>query len=567
MIEIFIACLVFNLICLVIGNQFYLFCFKDKDININFLEKSIFGIIILSFVSLTINFFFPISKLVGTLIVLLSLIILLNQIYLFKIKKNVIFFILSASILSFFLIVLSNVNRPDAGLYHLPYISLINENKILIGSSNIHFRFGHISIIQYLSAINNNHLFSISNITVPIASITSIFLYYAIKKCFNLLKNNKNLESFIIFLIIIFSFYSFNRYSNYGNDSSTNIYFFILLIYFLELNSFYRMNKFQFYKISYLSIFLFSLKTFMVITLIIPFLVFIFSNIKKSLILNKNFAICSFFLISWIIKNILVSGCAVYPLTFTCFKDLKYYNNNTTVEAKSVSEAWSKGWSDQTDIILSYDKYNKNFNWINTWKKKHFIKILEKFSPFIIFSFLLLIFFMLRNYYYKEKRSNFNIKKNFFVYFIFINLFLLLWFLKFPLYRYGLSFIVTSYIFTFILVFRKFLNFDNKILLKKTYQITIFLSLIIFLSKNGLRIIDNFNEKYYDYPWPQIYSLDKKNLNKKPKFTKILINNKELYYYSNGELCMYSKSPCSNYYLKDLNTEIFLNYNIYWINN
>ena len=48
--------------------------------------------------------------------------------------------------------------RPDAGLYHLPYISILNENKIIIGLSNIHFEFGHVSILQYLSAIYNNFL-------------------------------------------------------------------------------------------------------------------------------------------------------------------------------------------------------------------------------------------------------------------------------------------------------------------------------------------------------------------------------------------------------------------------
>lgn len=565
MIEILVACLTCNLIYLAFGTQFYSFSFGDKGINNNISEKSLFGIIIISFIALIINFFTPLDKLVGTFLIAISIVILLTQFYLYRIKKNLIIFILVITFLSFLLILLSNINRPDAGLYHLPYTSLINENKIIIGSSNIHFRFGHISILQYLSAINNNHLFSTASITIPIASVVSIFLYHSIIKIYNFLEENKVIESFIVFLIAIFSFYSFNRYSNFGNDSSTSIYFFILSIYFLGINSLKNIDKIQFYKISFLSIFLFSLKTFMVVSLIIPFIIFLFSNIKKKLILNKNFLICLLFFVCWILKNILISSCVVYPLTFTCIKNFKHYNNDTTIEAKNASEAWSKGWSDQKNEILSYKKYNKNFNWVKTWQNKHLKKIIEKFLPFIIFSLLLLAFLVLKSFTLKKKINNYYFDKKLIICFIFSNFFLLLWFLKFPLYRYGQSFIALSYIFTFVLVFKKFINLNDKILLKKIYKFTLCIGLAIFLFKNGFRIIDNKDIQYFDYPWPKIYSLENEKLNKKQKFTKIVKDNRELYYYTKGELCMYSKSPCSNYLLNDLKNDKFFNYKIYWI--
>ena len=61
----------------------------------------------------------------------------------------------------------SNVYRPDAGLYHLPFINIINQEKIIVGLSNLHFRFGHISILQYTSAIFNNTLFAENGIVFP----------------------------------------------------------------------------------------------------------------------------------------------------------------------------------------------------------------------------------------------------------------------------------------------------------------------------------------------------------------------------------------------------------------
>ena len=37
-------------------------------------------------------------------------------------------------------------------------VKINQENKIILGLTNIHFRFGTISIIQYLSAIYNNSI-------------------------------------------------------------------------------------------------------------------------------------------------------------------------------------------------------------------------------------------------------------------------------------------------------------------------------------------------------------------------------------------------------------------------
>ena len=43
----------------------------------------------------------------------------------------------------------SELFRPDAGLYHLPFTKILNEEKLILGLSNLHFRFGHTSILQY----------------------------------------------------------------------------------------------------------------------------------------------------------------------------------------------------------------------------------------------------------------------------------------------------------------------------------------------------------------------------------------------------------------------------------
>ena len=48
-----------------------------------------------------------------------------------------IYSIISTFIISI-LILESNVYRPDASLYHLPFINILNEEKIIFGLSNLH---------------------------------------------------------------------------------------------------------------------------------------------------------------------------------------------------------------------------------------------------------------------------------------------------------------------------------------------------------------------------------------------------------------------------------------------
>ena len=365
-----------------------------------------------------------------------------------------------------------------------------------------------------------------------------------------------------------FSLYSFSRYSNYGNDVAVHVYFFILIIFLLNIESISKIDKNLFYKISFLSIFLFSLKTFMVVIFLVPLLTFIFSKIKMDLIKNKNFIISMVLIPSWIIRNILISGCLIYPLSFSCSNSLKYYDQDRTLETKSMSEAWAKGWSDQRgNIITDYEKFTNNFNWFNVWKSKHLKKIVEKFSPFLIFTLLIGIFLISKKYFLKEKIDNksYDNKNDIKIIFLISGIFLILWFLKFPLYRYGQSFILISYVSIYTVFIGKLVNLDNKLFFKKFYSTIIIIGIVMFFNKNILRIIDNYEYTYNDYPWPKIYSFDQKKLNEKQVFKKIVKNDQKIYYYSSQVMCMYSKSPCSHYDLKNLNKGKFFSYDVYWV--
>ena len=117
------------------------------------------------------------------------------------------------SLLIFLLIVKSDIYQPDAILYHLQYTSILNDEKIILGLANIHFRFGHISIMQYFSAFFNNYIFTEKGIVLSSAIIASSIIVNFISQIYNYLKNKKfNFHFFFLFLVFIFIVYKMNRF-------------------------------------------------------------------------------------------------------------------------------------------------------------------------------------------------------------------------------------------------------------------------------------------------------------------------------------------------------------------
>ena len=132
----------------------------------------------------------------------------------------------------------------------------------------------------------------------------------------------------------------------------------------------------------------------------------------------------------------------------------------------------------------------------------------------------------------------------------------LTFFLIFPLFRYGYSYLISSIIITFMLILK-----INKVVYTKfnIFKFIMITCLIIFFGKNSMKIFVNTNKNI----WPNIYSFDENNLIYKK--TKLKIED-EFYYYiadKGDKLCMYSNSPCSSYLVNQNITHInFKNYSI-----
>ena len=161
-------------------------------------------------------------------------------------KNNILWILIYLTFTTFIIITFANINRPDAGLYHLPFIKILNENKLIIGLTNLHYRFGHTSIFQYISALHVNFFLKEEFLNIPLAILPGLYFLYLFKNFNDELKKQNEKNIIILFLITAFSLYSFNRFSGLGNDGPANIFFFVLVIHFLNIQNIKKVNSMNF---------------------------------------------------------------------------------------------------------------------------------------------------------------------------------------------------------------------------------------------------------------------------------------------------------------------------------
>ena len=244
---------------------------RKSDYNF-FFEITLVGAIFSSFLALFVNFFFALTPNINFLIFLLIFLLSFKKNYKMELKIKLILFI---SFIAFGITIFDTVNRPDAYLYHLPFTHIINESKIILGLSNLHFRFAHISLMQYLSAFNYSLITNENAILAPLALVWSICVSYFVNDIYKYItkKEKFSLGKIFSILILIYITFKINRYSEFGNDAISHLAFFLYLYQNFYITK--KNNKHDLYLINLLCAFCFVNKIFLGFSIIIPlFIIF-----------------------------------------------------------------------------------------------------------------------------------------------------------------------------------------------------------------------------------------------------------------------------------------------------
>ena len=471
----------------------------------NFFDSFFLGIVFLSFLGLLINIFFPLNYIVSYSIILIG--ILSNFLFF---KKNIKNLLIEGLVLSIFVLILLSKSKvyDDFGLYHLPVITKITDSNIILGISNIHFRYGHIFSLFYSAALFNNHFISLDSIHSIMGLIYVAFIYFLYRKIFNI-KNSNIIRLFSLF-ILIYYLCAYYDYGNHGLDIPASIFFFLVLLSSLEVILEKKIHL-SLYKIFYFSIFLITLKISYLFVFLIPTYLFYNNRNKNIKISLKKIFILLIPLLLWVLTNFLTTSCLLYPKKEFCFKTswaspAKNWQSSPDEVYTEIS-AWSKGWIDSFENRQPPDFENREQainhmkKYLTTnWLLHYFKHFKEHVLKTIIISILILLILKLCFQIRLQKENNKNNKKFLFI-FIIILLNIIFWFLSAPLIRFGFAYFIATFFLLFIFFFN--LNFN---LNKKTLLFLTMFALTIFLSRNLIpERVNNFNEDFYK-PYPNKFS-------------------------------------------------------------
>ena len=482
---------------------------KEKYIkNLNFGETGVYGLIIVYLITLFIHYIYPINYLVIYIIKIVGIFFALKNYSLIKklnykiiIKVLIIFIIL-------FICSLTTTVHDDFYWYHLPTINYIHENKIIFGLASLNDQLGYGQGYFYFSTLFLDPYFKSNFIYHPSLIILTFFLVFMIEDNYK----NKMLENKILFYIFFsIIFLKFTRFKEYGADIFA---FCILGMISYYLIKFYKNNQLDnLIKSITLLIFGFFIKQYVII-IVFFFTYYLFKLKIKVFEIFKNrlFLIIIFLIIALSsIKNIIQTGCIVYPIPTTCisinevkwglgkdvakkrFDHLQAYAKGIRIKAKNSESA-----DLNAEKYLYEHKYNFHKQLINY--KDH--KDLEKIAIVVI---LILAFKIIL-----KKSSKLNYKINFSNYKIFVFIFSILmsfiyWIWEAPSMRFGgyIFIIIPLFVFLFFLPMQKnniYINF------RKINILVIFI-IVVFLFKNINRISGEI-VKNKNFPKHNIINID-----------------------------------------------------------
>ena len=489
------------------GLFFHKFFTRNDNIDVGYL--GIYGIFFLTLISYITHFFVPHGEIFNSIILIFGL----AYFYLNKksdfIKKNLRYILIIFSILILF--ILTAKNHDDFPYYHFPYTHLLTEFSNVIGLGNFNHGFRTPSSIFYFSSffkLPYSDLFLLNLSPVFFLGFGNLILFNKIK--INLDLNNTSPILYLSLLSFIFINIFFYRLAEHGTDRSAMILIMILIIEILDLSNMKKsFNESNFLKLIVIITLVISLKAFYVLYVILlaPILLLFYQN-KLSFIYflkNTTLYICILMICLVIITNFFNSGCLIYPLKFLCFENFSWSIPISEVELmNNWYQQWSKAGAGPNFRVENAEKYIQNFNWVSNWIDKYFFnKVLEFLLALL---FLILVVFFIFYSKTKKKHTNYNFS---FLYIILI-FFAFEWFYFHPTLRYGGYHLVALLLFIPVAIFiSKFLI--NRSRLKLKVYFLIILTLIIFSTRNIIRIEKEYQLYNYNILTNPFYRLEEQN--------------------------------------------------------
>lgn len=256
----------------------------------------------------------------------------------------------------------------DAIDYHLNFQYWIRESKIIFGLSNLYIAYGWSTIYDYILShfwFGDNFIF-LHYVNLLFFTLFYNFIFYNLIYSKNLFLKVASLNLLIFGLLDNFGIgggaNGFINIQMIGKpDVSVGVLFVICFMLFLRdfIEDYYSLNHFIF--LTTLSLFAFQIKI-VSSSLVFLLIYYVYKLIHKHSFLSilKKTSILNLFFFFYLLKNIFISGCLVFPVSSTCLQSLSW-SDKSRVSQFSYDVSTGNNFS-----ILGYESINSWFNeWIN----------------------------------------------------------------------------------------------------------------------------------------------------------------------------------------------------------
>ena len=529
---IFISYYALIILSIVGSGLFFLKFLKIKLDFINFGYAGLFGIYILIVYSYFSNLFIAHTEFHNLIVLFIVLILFTHSIkqkYFFY-KNEIIFSSIVFAIL--FLAVLQFKNHDDFPYYHFPYTYYLTQQSLHIGIGQFNHGFRTPSSIFYINSLfylPYAKFYLLNFFSLYILGFTNIILLKKIHNYFKFItikEKRLNLINFLSLLSFVFINIFFYRISEYGTDRAAMILVFLFIIELLNFVNLKTIKTFNLFYIYLLGALIISFKAFYIIYIIFVIPLFFYILKKKNFIQTSYFLFLNKYFILFLVLSFLIfftyfinTGCLIYPLSLTCFNGVDW--GIPLVQVQQMNdwyELWSKGGAAPNFRIDNPEEYIKNFNWIGNWIDIYFF---NKVSDFILGIILLIsiFLFLFRKSFFKKAI----IKVDHHVYLVYLLILILgiEWFYNHPALRYGGYHIIALLLFIPISIKLG----SSQIDLKKYSKISIVLvslTIIIFLSRNISRIINEVEQYSYKPIRQTYYFLDDNHFRIQKKMDQLI---------------------------------------------
>lgn len=382
----------------------------------------ILGMVLVGNILIFLNYFFPLG---GTTVKIILLILLLPNLLNAQLESdiknkltlnNFIYFVVIPSVL---LISSSDINfHYDAAYYHLNNQNWLRESNLIFGFVNIFWPFGMSSIYEYISSVLwfEGTLIYLHFLSLLFIHFLYSFLFFNMFSSKNVLLKNGSL------LLIIFSILD-----NFGFSGGRNGYIYIqevgkqdiavgILLLIGAVTALCQFKKktilpLDLVSLSLVSLFIIQIKVSGVYIFYLYAILLIYIIYKKKMKLKRLMFYqlpAVLFGITWIIKNYLMTGCFIFPVSLTCINNFAWYVTGSTQRIEEYTSATSFAYLDY------FKSSDRNFvDWFNNFFNSENYSIFSDYyksvySNFLI-SLLLVIILKIVFFNHKKNSTNFNL--------------------------------------------------------------------------------------------------------------------------------------------------------------